>query len=98
VKAKLLDLEGKYYGTRVEVFDKTGDSAGWVVIWLNPTDESEYAPSRREIEQYMGDEWGHPTFEEAKAEYEICDSHYETQLAYDVATKLVEAINDSRGS
>ena len=93
MKAKLVDLRGKYYGTEVDILDDEGDSMGHVVIWLTPHSKNDYQPSRREIESYMGDEWGNPTFEEAKADYEVCDNHYECQLAFNVATKLVEAIN-----
>ena len=36
MRLELLPLSGKYYGTKVEVLDNNGDSAGYFEIWLNP--------------------------------------------------------------
>jgi hypothetical protein len=75
LEAKILPLDGKYYGTCVELTTDDGTSS-WIQIWH--TDSSK--PSEREIADWEG-------------EYEICDSHYESQTAYEVAQKIVEMLN-----
>lgn len=93
MKAKIEELSGrKYYGTNVEIFDGFGLSVGFVVIWLNPTDATDYIASERELEG-----WNKFQLSEnpdvPPDPYEYCDNHYETTMAYEVAKKLEEAIN-----
>jgi len=80
MRAKIRELEGKYYGTQVEIFDDMGTSAGFVVIWLNPTTQQGWLASEREIASLENGE-----------EFEYCDIHYETSLSYEVARKIEEA-------
>lgn len=92
MKAELKPLVGKYYGTEVEI--SSTDKAfggGHVTIWV----AGNYEPSEREIvglqEHHELEGYDPPTQEDFD---EIaCDSHYETQTSYEIACKLVAAIN-----
>jgi hypothetical protein len=84
MKAELKPLDGKYYGTEVSITsdDNKGFGEGLIQIWVM----GNWEPSRRELEGYP-DEYGD--------EFEICDSHYETETGLKIAELLVEAINDN---
>jgi len=99
MKAELVELEGKYYGTEVVIMDDDPNfQNGMIQIWVmgnwkassreleslrdNITDELEREPTDKE-------------WEDEQADY-FCDSHYETETSLEIATKLVEAINDER--
>jgi hypothetical protein len=94
--AKLRPLEGKYYGTEVEVFDDDGNSAGVIQVWLNPRQEQDFAPSNRELHAHVAmvarDLGGIDNATPEDLEYEICDSHYETRLSHAISQLLVETI------
>ena len=80
ISAKLLPLEGKYYGTRVEITTDEGCTS-WVMIWHNDSS----GPSSRELEGWDVEEYG---------EYEICDSHYETATDLLIAETIVKVVNE----
>ena len=107
MKAELVPFTGKkYYGTEVRITDEewTGNSDydGYMSIWVM----GNYVPSRRELEGYekRDDKWVRWEPEETHAgitypgewiEYEISDSHYETETSLKIAELLVEAINNA---
>lgn len=79
---EVLDLAGKYYGTRVDIGHTT------VTVW----DHSEHTqPSRRELDNngHKGREWDELSRDER---FDItCDTHYETQADYDLARLIAAA-------
>ena len=77
MKADILPLNGKYYGT---VIQYGGDRT--IEVW----DMENYIPSDRQLEYWE------MTLEEAKADNMMCDSHYETQESYRIAEAIVKAI------
>src|SRR6266566_3770750 len=98
--AELKPLEGKYYGSLVEIFDDANDSIGVIVVWLNPQQDADYKPSERELEAWQDmlrrdcsslQEYENLTDEEK--EYEICDNHYESVVGLKVCNTLVVALN-----
>lgn len=106
MKAKLLPLDGKYYGTKIKVSD--GAHSVVFEVWLDP---SLTEPSDRElegictIEQWRANEaldpaalgpgWSEewPDGVTAKEAYEICNCHYESRETLAFARKIVDAIN-----
>jgi hypothetical protein len=88
MKAELKPLDGKYYGTEVSITkdgDDPGDfGEGLIQIWVM----GNWEPSKRELEGYP-DEYGD--------DFEICDSHYETETGLEIAELLVEAVNTKYG-
>ena len=84
MKATLLDLDGKYYGSEVEIFTDNGKSLGIVKIWLD-----DYEPSERE---YVDEQ----DLKELNEDGMFYDSHHEDVSSYKVAKLLVEAVNNSK--
>ena len=96
-EAEILPREGKYYGTRVRI-RRAGYE--WEVKFWNMADGN---PSNRELEYHgvtreqwddnllMPDGWGgeSPTREVM----DFCDSHYESQMTYDMAKEYVDFLN-----
>lgn len=81
----------KYYGTVIELSTEDGRSASFVV-WVNSISKDGF-PSKREYD-YIGQD-GKPYIryeDDDTDEYEICDDHYETQTAFDICEKIVEAL------
>ena len=78
MKATLLPLSGKYYGTKILIEDKGLEAE--VVIWDQYNDRS---ASPRELERYGC----------TAEEYEYSDSHYEATCDLEFARKIVDAIN-----
>lgn len=84
----------KYYGTEINLETDDGSTSGFNV-WVNSL-SPDYAPSEREYDfkgadgkYYIRDEEDHTYV----YEYEISDDHYETQTAYDICKKIVEALD-----
>lgn len=106
MKAKLLPLDGKYYGTEIKVSD--GVHTRILNVWIDPTVSE---PSDRELEGictieqwranemldtsetviWRAEEW--PDGIPAKEACEICDQHYESREGLAFAQKIVDAIN-----
>ncbi len=84
MKATLLDLDGKYYGSEVKIFTDEGKSLGIVRIWLD-----DFEPSEREYIDELD-------LKEMLADDLFNDSHHEDVSSYKVAKLLVEAINNSK--
>jgi hypothetical protein len=86
MKAKIKDLGySKYYGTQIEILD--GECEGHIIkVWLPGN------PSEREIENWKRDQIEQGIKEEDFEPIEICDDHYESEMSYKVAQKIVEAL------
>lgn len=98
MKAELLPLKGKYYGTEVKIiFNKEYSEV--LKLW----DSGEFIPSVRQIEksgytqeQYDNNElvdngWGE--LETVREAMDICDSHFESKTTYDRALEIIKRIN-----
>lgn len=98
MKAELMPLEGKYYGTIVKVTLDDGETTE-IKIWHS----GDYTPSERECqcagisrEQWLKNEMideGSDGLVEAREILEICDSHFESQVSYWLAERIVKGIN-----
>lgn len=102
MEAKILPLEGKYYGTNVEI--TTGRADYILELWSGLNGSGE--PSDREldgictIEQWRRNEvlpiqnsWTGEIGVPAQEAFEVCDSHFENRHDYAVAQELVRRIN-----
>jgi hypothetical protein len=100
MKAKLLPLKGKYYGTEIELYELGGtnrDTAEFS-IWIASGEPSireltEWGVSQKEWDAngIVDDGWGGTA--PVKSVGHLCDSHYECALTYRVAKIVVDAIN-----
>jgi len=99
MKAILKPLDGKYYGTKIEIhFDDGGDKS-IIELW----DSGDFEPSIRELELYgyTQEQWGKNELVEngygGKTPIRemdlVCDSHFESKRTYERASKLVSLIN-----
>lgn len=103
MEAKILPLNGKYYGTEILIGDDEYDTI--IKLWCS----ADYQPSDRWLDihgitrkQYENNEivtivtWDEKsTYDtEAREECDICDSHFESQWTYELAKKVVSAINN----
>jgi len=98
MKARILDLTGKYYGTEVEVITDSGRSA-YLKVWVNCG-----KPSDREIASwgYTREDWdanieidnGWGGKEKIQDADYLSDSHYECEESLMIAQKIVEALSD----
>lgn len=94
MKAELAPLEGKYYGTEVRILptDEKEFSEGHLLIWV----AGNHKPSERELEGYELKDGKWQLYDKELDEwfeYEICDSHYETETSLALAMALIEAVN-----
>ena len=100
MKASLMPLDGKYYGTKIFLDYGNGDNSVFV-LW----DSGNYQPSIRQLE-YMGytkaqwdanemvpDGWGEDTMTPIRQLDIVCDSHFESNLTYNRALKIIDALN-----
>ena len=81
LRAELLPLTGKYYGSRIALKNEDGRIDDQIVIWIM----GDCTPSERELAGHDEAEYG---------PYEVCDSHFESTLGYEVCKLIVEAINE----
>lgn len=97
MKAELLPLSGKYYGTRILITDDKGYQYE-IKLW----NSGSWEPSDRElesggisIEQWRSNEIikvGNDTIS-AKELVEISDSHFESRETHELANELISLIN-----
>lgn len=101
MKAELLPLDGKYYGTRIDITDGAA-KIGSINLWF-----SDYAPSGRELEVYgvTREQWDNNSVEVddgwgGKCKIRDADlfpnSHHETVKTLEVARIIVDAINGGK--
>jgi hypothetical protein len=110
MRAKILPLEGKYYGTEIEIdMEKNHPNNDTLIkVWYC----GNYEPSDRELaaEKITRKEWDNNKLEtprdngwgdktdKAREVFEICDSHFESQDCYELAQMICNSINHlSRG-
>jgi len=96
--AKLLPLDGKYYGTKIEINFANGDKTEFD-IWYSGS----YIPSERYLEKYgytkqqyennelVDNGWGNKS--PIREMDLVCDSHFESEETYLLAKFIVDAIN-----
>jgi hypothetical protein len=107
MKARILPLEGKYYGTEIEIDIEKSFPENIVVFKL--WNCGNYEPSDRELQEHnitrrewdadklmlpREDGWGGKT-DKPRDVYEICDSHFESQDTYELAQIICNAINSA---
>lgn len=107
MKAKILPLKGKYYGTEIVVKfepNELGERA-WSYettfkLWL-----SDGEPSVRELESWniTQEQWDNNELVDSEWDGKIhvrdmdilCDSHYESKATYRLAKLIVNAVNNA---
>ena len=78
-RAEIAPLDGKYYGTVVEIYPVDDfEQVGIIKIWFM----GDGKPSHRELASYPD-----------PSEWEGDSSHYESADGLDIAVKLMKAIN-----
>ena len=100
MKASIRPLDGKYYGTLIDITDDDGNE-----FQINLWNSCGFEPSDRElggdctIEQWRNndilpyeDGWGNKTVR-AKDWVEICDGHFESRGTYNMAKTIADLIN-----
>lgn len=107
MEAEIDPLDGKYYGTKVNITTETKGEAGFLKLWRTIPG---YTPSDRELErrgvtreeynnnEVVGEYPAGVISEEAepmRAREIICDDHFESQPDYKLAKYLVSAINNA---
>ena len=88
MKAKLLPLSGKYYGTEIEVISDNGFE--YVIKLWN---SANFRPSPRELAR-----WGDfGTSEEYWRENDgACDGHFESLDTYNTAIRIITSIDGTK--
>lgn len=105
MNATLEPLEGKYYGTVVRVHYGPGEyEYREVNFWFS--DLSKSRPSTREMGTITVEEWEkNPLTDYVNEDGEkmtiheivnICDSHWESQMALDLAELFIKAVNEKQ--
>lgn len=80
MKAKLIPLEGKYYGTRIAVTTEDGCEST-IYVWHM----GNHKPSARELHYWR---------EVGDCPHETCNSHFESESSLEIAERIVKALND----
>lgn len=100
MKAKLKPLNGKYYGTEIEIDFEDGSDKEVIKFW----NTDGFEPSKRQLERfgYTQEQWdknelvddGYYEMTPIREMDLICDSHFESKLTYEHALKVVAALNE----
>lgn len=99
MKARLLNLKGKYYGTKIELYDEvTDETIDTICLWISSSYSDGGPPSDRELAEY---DITRPQFDDnfwydgspVQEELFCWDQHYETQGTYTTALNIIKAIN-----
>lgn len=105
MKAKLLPITDKYYGTIIELDFEDGTGKETMVLWCT-NDENNYkiVPSIRELEIHSFDEkqWIDNELVEwdgemipIRATDIVVDCHFEDKVTYEKALKIIDLLNKS---
>ena len=88
MNAKILPLDGKYYGTKVKIVDN--DNNDFVInLWC----QDDYEPSDRELGSICTiDEWRKDEAGILYGDY-IDSGHFESRATYHMAKTIVDLIN-----
>ena len=99
MKAIIRPIEGKYYGTEIDIQTDSGREAH-LRVWVACGE-----PSIRELQErgFTKDDWennvdiddGWGGKEKIRNAGFLCDSHYECKESLEIAQKIVSAINDA---
>lgn len=90
IHAELKPLSGKYYGSEIALTNENGGEA-LIQVWINGVGDN--IPSERELgDHYHQNDQGQ-WIDEHGYGYEICNDHYESQIALQVSQAIVDAIN-----
>lgn len=83
--AKIMPLQGKYYGTWVnfEYIGKHKVQSGSINVWHT----GDGKPSARQMK-----EWGFKSIKQAQESDVMCDSHYETEITYRICLAIKDAL------
>lgn len=97
MKAKLLPLEGKHYGSKIEITD--GEISTIVTVW----ERGDGTPSERELALHgiTKDQWdrndmvdnGWGGTERVRELDMICSSHFESEWQYQLCKKIISAFD-----
>lgn len=97
MKARLLSLTGKYYGTEIEITD---EGRKFVINLWKPNSLETYIPSKRELEgvcteeEWINNKEINIDGETIKARDAVeIDEHTELKKTYEFALKLISKIN-----
>lgn len=95
MKAELMPLEGKHYGSIIKITD--GKFRTEIKVWHN----ADYTPSDRELADYGATREDWDNNRKVDGCVPICDDliadcHFESQWQYELCLLIVDAIN-SRG-
>lgn len=104
MKAKLVDYDCKYYGTKVEIyFSDEEDDFEEVIIWRNFSTEPSIRQIKRRDENLTQEDYDnnieiesyiyHGEWNSIQDEIYPRDSHFETVESYEAALQLVNKIN-----
>lgn len=80
--AKILPLDGKYYGTKIEYRNPQG-KVHTIELW----DCNDYQPSQRELTQYD------VSLSQWRDDGMCCDTHFESAFTYDLAMYLADCLH-----
>jgi len=96
--AKLLPLEGKYYGTEIEI-EFSNSQKEIITIWLRKGEPSERALAEFDLttKEWMDNKNFDPSLgiKDDFRDY-FCDDHHETEIDLIVANKIIETLNPKR--
>lgn len=92
IKAELLPLIGKYYGSEIEITGEEGYE-GRIKVWLPYLEYNREAISKRELDNIEIFEGEDPeeVFENSLPDWDY--SHSENKLTHEVCLAIVEALN-----
>lgn len=97
MKAELMPLKGKHYGTTIEITD--GEINTTITVWCT----ADYVPSDRELDAWgatrdgwnnnveVDDGWGGTT--PIRESDIVCDGHFESKWQHELCLKIVAALN-----
>ena len=99
MEARILDLSGKYYGTKIELLENNKKIGGFS-IWLTSGEPSErylraygYTKEQWDANELVDNGWGGQS---PIRETDItCDSHYECGKTFGLAEFIVRMINET---
>jgi len=83
MKATILPLANKYYGTIIQL--QEDDAVAEIKVWTHLMNSTK--PSRRQMKS-----WGVKTLKEAQEQDFLCDTHYETDFDYKLAKAMLQGI------
>lgn len=87
MNASIRPLNGKYYGTLIDIDDGTWGGST-LEVWIM----GNYRPSKRQLEH-----WEVESYEGAKEDGFLSDDHFESELGYIIAEAIVKTLQGLSG-